>query len=377
MDTKTITNFIDLKSQQKLILPGINQSLSNVLKHGQYILGPEVLELEQKLANFCGAKYAISCANGTDALTLVLMSQNLSNNDVVFVPSFTYHATAETVAFVGAQPIFIDVCPKTFNLDAESLCKGIELAKKNNLKPRGIIPVDLFGQTADYDVLLNIAQENNLWVLCDAAQSFGASYKNKKVGSFGLATTTSFFPSKPFGCYGDGGCIFTNNEELATKLKSLRFHGKGKNKDETIHVGVNSRLDTIQAAILLEKLKIFPKELELRQKIANKYYEILANLVETPSIMNNCQSVWAIYTVKLHAHHNREEIQENLKKNGIPTRMYYSHPTHRQKPYKKFLTATPKLTNTDKLSQIVLSLPMHPYLDFSDEYADNLIEAFK
>jgi len=377
MNTTTVTNFIDLKTQQQLISSKINQALNKVLSHGQYILGPEVLELEQKLANFCGAKYAISCANGTDALTLILMSQNLTPNDAILLPSFTYIATAEAVALIGAQPIFIDVCEKTFNLDPKSLQQGIEIAKKNGLKPKGVIPVDLFGQPADYATLSDIAKQNNLWILCDVAQSFGAHYKGKHVGSFGLATTTSFFPSKPFGCYGDGGCIFTNNEELATKFKSLRFHGQGKNKDDTISVGTNSRLDTIQAAILLEKLKIFPKEIETRQKIANKYNQILANLVETPFVIENTQSVWAQYTIKLHAHHNRKKIQEKLKKNGIPTRIYYSNPVHTQKPYQKYLTATPELTNTEKLSQTVLSLPMHPYLDFSTDYEEKLIQAFQ
>ncbi|NRA73268.1 MAG: DegT/DnrJ/EryC1/StrS family aminotransferase [Rickettsiales bacterium] len=377
MKTKTITNFIDLKSQQKLILPEINQALNKVLMHGQYIIGPEVLELEQKLANFCNTKYAVSCANGTDALVLVLMTQNLSHKDAIFVPSFTYTATAEAVAFTGAQPIFVDVCTDSFNLDPENLQNAIAIAKKNGLNPKGIIPVDLFGQPADYDPLLNIAQENNLWVLCDAAQSFGASYKNKKIGSLGLATTTSFFPSKPLGCYGDGGCIFTNDEELATKLKSLRFHGQGKNKDETTYLGMNSRLDTIQAAILLEKLKIFSKEIELRQKIADQYNKILENLVEIPFVMKDCQSVWALYTIKLRTHHNREQIQENLKESGIPTRVYYSNPIHTQNPYKKYLASSPNLLNTDYLSQTVLSLPIHPYLDFSVDYADNLKQVFR
>ena len=377
MKTKTVTNFIDLKSQQKLIYSSVSRALEKVLAHGQYILGPEVLELEQKLANFCGAKYAISCANGTDALMLVLMTQNLNPTDAVLVPSFTFPATAEVVAALGAQPIFIDVCSKTFNMESESLKKGIEVAKKNGLTPRGIIPVDLFGQPVDYDTLLDIAKENNLWVLCDAAQSFGGSYKDKKIGSIGLATSTSFFPAKPLGCYGDGGCIFTNSEELATNLRSLRFHGQGKNRDDLIYIGTNSRLDTIQAAILLEKLKIFPKEIEQRQAIANQYNKILSDLVEIPFAMDNIQSVWAQYTIKLSANQNRKKIQDALEKNGIPTRIYYSKPIHKQEPYKKYLTATDILTNTDNLSQIVLSLPMHPYLDFSADYSEKLMQSFK
>jgi dTDP-4-amino-4,6-dideoxygalactose transaminase len=371
------TNFVDLKSQQELIFSEINQAIQKVLAHGQYILGPEVMDLEQKLAQFCDAKYAVSCANGTDAIVLILITQNLKVNDAVFVPSFTYTATAEAVAKIGAQVVFIDVCPKTFNMDPESLKKGIAVAKGNGLNPKGIIPVDLFGQAADYDVLLEIAEQNNLWVLCDAAQSFGASYKGKKIGSLGLATSTSFFPSKPLGCYGDGGCIFTNNEELATTLRSLRFHGKGEGKDETIYIGTNSRLDTMQAAILLEKFKIFPKEIEQRQAIANHYNAALQNFVEIPFIMNGCQSIWAQYTVKLSANHNREQIQNTLQENGIPSRVYYFKPIHKQEPYKKYLTATPVLKNTDELSQTLLSLPMHPYLDFSDDYAEKLVNALK
>jgi dTDP-4-amino-4,6-dideoxygalactose transaminase len=375
--TSTSTDFIDLHSQQKLIANGLDIALKKIFAHGKYILGPEVLELEQKLANFCGARHAISCANGTDSITLILMAKNLGSKDAVFVPSFTFVATAEVVAALGAQPIFIDVCPKTFNLDVESLKKGIEVAKANGLTPRGVIPVDLFGQSADYDSISTIAAENNLWILCDAAQSFGGSYKDKKLGSIGLATSTSFFPSKPLGCYGDGGCIFTDDEDLATKLRSLRIHGQGKEKYDTIYIGMNSRLDTIQATILLEKLKIFPKEIEQRQAVADRYDSVLKNLVETPFISDGNQSAWAQYTVKISDKQNREDIQNKLQNYGIPTAVYYPIPIHRQAPYKKYLTATESLPHTDALAKAVLSLPMHPYLEFSDNYVEKLQRAFK
>lgn len=377
MTTKTITKFVDLKTQQSLISDGLDAALKRIFAHGEYVLGPEVLELEQKLANFCGAKYAVSCANGTDSLMMILMAQNLSSTDAVFVPSFTFIATAEAVVQLRAQPIFVDVCPDTFNMDIVSLKKAIEVAKKNGLTPKGIITVDLFGQPADYDPILEIASENNLWVLCDAAQSFGGSYKHKKVGSIGLVTSTSFFPSKPLGCYGDGGCIFTDSEELATTLRSIRIHGQGKEKYNTIHIGVNSRLDTIQAAILLEKLKIFPRELEQRQEVANQYNKALKGLVETPFVMEATQSAWAQYTIKLPSAQARSQVQAALKDGGIPTAVYYPVPIHQQPPYKKYLTATPVLNTTDNLAQVVLSLPMHPYLEFSDEYVENLRQAFK
>jgi len=375
--TTTSINFIDLNAQHKLIAGQLNQALQKIFAHGKYILGPEVLELEQKLSNFCGAKYAVSCANGTDAIMLVLMANKLRANDAIFVPSFTFTATAEAVANLGGQPVFVDVCPKTFNLDPESLKHGIALAKENGLNPKGIITVDLFGQPADYDSISTIANQNDLWILNDAAQSFGATYKNKKVGSFGLATSTSFFPSKPLGCYGDGGCIFTDSEELASLLRSLRMHGQGKERYDTIHIGTNSRLDTIQAAVLLEKLKLFPKEIEQRQAFADQYAAILKGLVETPFVMEDVRSVWAQYTVKLPAGKDRQQIQDSLKENGIPTAIHYPKPIHRQAPYKKYLTATPILKNSDDLAQVVLSLPMHPYLDFSPEYADKLVRAFK
>jgi dTDP-4-amino-4,6-dideoxygalactose transaminase len=377
MTTKTLIPFIDLKAQQKLIINELEAAVKKVLAHGEYILGPEVLELEQKLANFCGANYAVSCANGTDSLMLIMMAKNLGSNDAVFVPSFTFIATAETVVKVGGQPIFIDVDPKTFNLDPESLKRGIKIAKENGLTPRGVMPVDLFGQMADYDPILEIAQENGLWTLCDAAQSFGASYKGKRVGSIGLATSTSFFPAKPLGCYGDGGCIFTDSEELATTLRSLRLHGQGKERYNTTHIGINSRLDTIQAAILLEKLKIFPRELEQRQEVANQYNKALKGLVETPFIMESAQSAWAQYTVKLSSSEARGQVQAALKESGIPTAIYYPVPIHQQPPYKKYLKATPVLNTTDSLAQTVLSLPMHPYLEFSDEYVETLKRAFK
>jgi len=373
----THVNFIDLKTQYSLIAQDIDQALKQVFSHNQYILGPEVNELEKKLAQFCKVKHALSCANGTDALLLILMAKNIQPNDAVLVPSFTFVSTAEVVVNLGAHPIFIDVCPRTFNMDPDSLKKGIQIAKENNLKSVGIISVDLFGQPADYDAISDIARQNNLWVLCDAAQSFGATYKGKKVGSFGMAATTSFFPSKPFGCYGDGGCIFTNDDELESVLRSLKMHGQGISKYDTVRIGINSRLDTMQAAILLEKLKIFPREIGQRQEIANKYNELLKDVIEIPHIIDDVESIWAQYTIKIPTNKNRDLIQSKLKDQKIPTAIYYPKPLHRQAPYTKYLTATPTLPISDELASSVLSLPMHPYINFDANYGNKIIEALK
>ena len=355
--------FIDLKRQQERIRPQINEAFQRILDKGSYIMGSEVFDLEKKLSEFCGAKHTITCANGTDALALILMAKNVKPGDAIFVPSFTFAATAEVVAWMGATPVFIDVLKETFNMDPSSLKQGILKAQELGLKPTAIIPVDLFGAPADYDALETIASENNLWILSDAAQSFGASYKKRSVGTFGLATSTSFFPAKPLGCYGDGGAIFTENDELAETLISLRVHGQGKDKYDNIHIGMNGRLDTLQAAVLLEKLKIFPGELIARHKAAVFYNDALSSVATTPFLLPNTTSSWAQYTLRLKEGTSRDKLIQDLQNVGIPTAIYYVKPLHLQKAYQHYPTALGHhLPNSEALSHEVLSLPMHGYL---------------
>ena len=353
--------FIDLKAQQLCIRPQIDAAIERVLDHGAYIMGPEVYELEKQLAEFCGVKHAISCANGTDALGLGLMAKNVGPGDAIFVPSFTYAATAEVVAWMGATPVFIDSLEGTYNIDPVSLELGIQTAKKLGLRPAGIIPVDLFGQPADYDAIQKIADEHNLWVLADGAQSFGASYKGRKVGNIGDMATTSFFPAKPLGCYGDGGAIFTNDDELASIMKSLRVHGQGTDKYDNVRIGMNGRLDTIQAAILIEKLKIFPDEFIERQQTADAYNRKLKDVVQIPHVMDEATSAWAQYTVCLPNSINREKLMIDLKEAGIPTMIYYVKPLHLQTAYKHYPTAG-ALSVCESLANKVLSLPMSGYV---------------
>ena len=353
--------FIDLKAQQLSIRPQIDAAIKRVLDHGAYIMGPEVYELEKLLAEFCGVKHAISCANGTDALGLGLMAKNVGPGDAIFVPSFTYAATAEVVAWMGATPVFIDSLDDTYNLDTVSLEIGIQKAKKARLKPVGVIPVDLFGQPADYDAIQTIADEHNLWVMADGAQSFGASYKRRRVGNIGDMATTSFFPAKPLGCYGDGGAIFTNDDELASIMKSLRVHGQGTDKYDNVRIGMNGRLDTIQAAILIEKLKIFPDELIARQQTADVYNSKLKDVVQIPHVMDGATSAWAQYTVCLPNSINREKLMIDLKEAGIPTMIYYVKPLHLQAAYKRYPTAG-ALSVCESLANKVLSLPMSGYV---------------
>ena len=355
--------FIDLKAQQLSIGPQIDAAIKRVLDHGAYVMGPEVCELEKQLAEFCGVRHAISCANGTDALGLGLMAKNVGPGDAIFVPSFTFAATAEVVAWMGATPVFIDSLEDTYNIDPVSLEQGIAHAKKLGLKPTGIIPVDLFGQPADYDVIQAIADEHNLWIMADGAQSFGSSYKGRKVGNIGDMATTSFFPAKPLGCYGDGGAIFTNDDDLAVIIKSLRVHGQGSDKYDNVRIGMNGRLDTIQAAILLEKLKIFPDELIARQKTADAYNEALKNMVSVPKVIDGATSAWAQYTVLLPEHIDRSKLMTSLKDAGIPTMVYYVKPLHLQTAYKQYPTATGSaLPVCEKLAGGVLSLPMSGYV---------------
>ncbi len=355
--------FIDLVAQQEKIRTNLEKAILKVLDHGQYIMGPEVKEFEQALGNFCGAKHVISCSNGTDALAMGLMAYGVGPGDAIFVPSFTFAATAEVVAWCGATPIFIDSLDTTFNMDPKSLEEGIQKAKKEGLSPKGVVPVDLFGLPADYDAILRIAEKNNLWMMCDAAQSFGASYKEKKVGTIGNLTTTSFFPAKPLGCYGDGGAVFTDDAALAGKLRSIRVHGKGSDKYDNVCIGLNGRLDTLQAAILLEKLRIFPDELRARQETADFYTEHLKDCVQVPHLPSGSTSAWAQYTVILPDHVDRGELMHQLKEEGVPTVVYYVKPLHLQTAYQNFPTATGgALPVSERLSRRVLSLPMSGYV---------------
>ncbi|MCF6273981.1 MAG: DegT/DnrJ/EryC1/StrS aminotransferase family protein [Rhodobacteraceae bacterium] len=367
--------FIDLAAQQARIKDKIDARIQTVLAHGKYIMGPEVVELEGKLAAFCGAKHALTCANGTDALQLALMALEAKSGDAVFCPSFTFAATAEIVPMTGATPVFVDVRPDSYNMDPESLKAAIIHARSLGLNPAGVIPVDLFGLPADYDEIETIARENGMWVVADSAQGFGGTYKARTTGSIGDIATTSFFPAKPLGCYGDGGALFTSNDALADKIRSFRVHGKGSHKYDNARIGINSRLDTLQAAILLEKLAIFPDEIIARQRVAARYNEALAGLIEVPRVGNDRSSIWAQYTLRTRAGQDRDAIMAALKQAGIPSVVYYPLPLHRQTAYRDFPQPPGGLPQSEALSQSVFSLPMHPYLD--EETSDTVIRGLK
>ena len=359
--------FIDLKTQQKRLNNKIKNNIDKVLDHGQYIMGPEVNELENVLENYSNVNNVVSCASGTDALVLALMAYNIGPGDLVFCPAFTFPATAEAIAILGATPYFVDVDEDTFNLSVNSLNNAIELVIKENIYTmKAVISVDLYGLPADYNELINITKKNNMVLIADAAQSFGAEYYNKKVGGLADITCTSFFPAKPLGCYGDGGALFTDNDEIADKLKRLRVHGKGKSKYDIDYIGINSRLDTIQAAILLAKIEGFEWEFNQRNKIAKNYSDSLKGLIDIPFVPKNLKSIWAQYTVK---HTKREMLQEKLKEKGIPTMVYYPIPMHLQLAYKEFNRG--KIKNSEKLSKEVFSLPMYP--DMSEEIQNYII----
>lgn len=356
--------FIDLKAQQAKIRKPLDEAIQRVLDHGAYIMGPEVTELEKQLASFCDAKHAITCSSGTDALALILMAWGIKPGDAVFVPAFTFVATAEVVAWLGAVPYFVDVLENSFNIDPISLETAIAEAKQSGLNPSAVIPVDLFGQPANYPELQTTADAYNLKVLSDAAQSFGAEREGKKVGCWGDATATSFFPAKPLGCYGDGGAIFTDNDDLTEKIKSLRIHGQGSDKYDNVRIGINGRLDTIQAAVLIEKLKIFEDELSARQKVADIYNSNLANVVDIPALDQHTTSSWAQYTIKVS---DRQSVQSACQDAGIPTAIYYPTPLNQQQGYKKFPSIKSGVPVSEKLAREVISLPMHPYLKEEDQ----------
>jgi len=354
--------FIDVTAQRRRLGRAIDDAVARVLAHCQFILGPEVRALEAELAAFCGARHAIGCSSGTDALLLVLMAWEIGPGDAVICPSFTYHATAEVVALLGATPVMADVVPDSFNLDPQSLERAVAAAQRLGLKAKAVIPVDLFGLPADHDAIAAVAAAHGLRVLDDAAQSFGAASRGRKLGTFGAATATSFFPAKPLGCYGDGGAVFTDDDALAARVKSLRVHGEGADKYDASRIGITGRLDSIQAAVLIEKLKIFPEEIAARDKIAARYAEGLADVAIVPRTGNESTSVWAQYTLRLKPG-RRDGLAVALKAQGIPTAIYYAKPLHRQQAYRRFPIADGGLPVSDALAEEVISLPMHAYLE--------------
>lgn len=367
--------FRDLKMQYKVLKPEIDQAIQNAIDNSEFISGRCVRELEKSLAEYVGEKYCITCGNGTDALQISLMALGITKGDAVFVPDFTFFASGEAPALLGATPVFVDVRKDTFNIDCEKLEISIErIIKETDLIPKVIVAVDLFGQPAEYDKIRHIADKYNLWILEDGAQGFGGSIGNQKSCSFGNISTTSFFPAKPLGCYGDGGAIFTDNEEWAEIIRSICIHGKGNNKYDNVRIGMNSRLDTIQAAILQVKLEKF-KEYELAKvnELADIYKEKLSSYVETPVVLENNTSSWAQYTIKLENEEKRDRIQRAFKERGIPFAVYYQKPMHEQIAFKNDGCICYDAEVTKKLCNIVLSIPMHPYM--KQEEQDEIVNA--
>jgi dTDP-4-amino-4,6-dideoxygalactose transaminase len=367
--------FIDLAAQRRRLGKSVDEAVGRVLDHCQFINGPEVMQLEAALAAFSGAKHVVTCASGTDALLMVLMAKGVGRGDAVLCPSFTFSATGEAVALTGASPVFVDVDEATFNMDADSLKRGIATARKHGLAPKAVIPVDLFGQSADHDAIGAIAEAEGLFVLDDAAQAFGASYKGRRLGTFGLVTATSFFPAKPLGCFGDGGAIFTDDAKLAETLRSIRVHGQGADKYDNVRLGLTGRLDTIQAAVLIEKLKIFEDEIAARNKVAERYARGLGNVVTVPHVAGGCTSIWAQYTIRLPKGTNRDGFAAALKAQGIPTAIYYVKSMHQQTAYRDYPVAEGGLAASESLSADVISLPMHAYLD--EAMQDRVIKAVR
>jgi len=366
--------FIDVAAQRRRLGSAVDAAVARVLSHCQFILGPEVRAFEAELAAFCGAKHVITCGSGTDALVLSLRAMGIGPGDAVLCPSFTFCATAEVAALVGATPIFVDVDVATFNIDANGIMAAVDAAKSIGLTPKAVIPVDLFGLPADHAAVSAAAKAENLFVLDDAAQAFGASYHGRRLGTFGYATATSFFPAKPLGCYGDGGAVMTDNDGLAEAIRSLRVHGHGNDKYDNVRIGLASRLDTMQAAILIEKLKIFPDEIASRDRISRRYTEALADVVITPVAPAGLTSVWAQYTLRVPAG-RRDALATALKAEGIPTAIYYPIPLHRQHAYKNFPVGKGGVAVSDRLAAEVISLPMHAYLDTPSQ--DRIIDAVR
>ncbi|MBW1614218.1 MAG: aminotransferase class I/II-fold pyridoxal phosphate-dependent enzyme [Deltaproteobacteria bacterium] len=373
--------FIDLAAQQDRIRPNLEKNIFAVIRHGLYILGPEVQELEEKLSSYTGARHTITCSSGTDALLMALMAYDVGPGDAVFTTPFTFIATAEAISFLGATPVFVDIDPRTFNIDPNQLELGIEALMSNNpsihplpsalsfepsaLSPKGIITVDLFGLPADYDPINPIAREYGLFVIEDAAQSFGADYHGKKACTLAGIGCTSFFPAKPLGCYGDGGAVFTDDDDLAEKMRSIRVHGKGSDKYDNIRIGMNARMDTLQAAILLAKMEIYPREIQLRQEVAKRYTDLLStqcSALSTPFIPEGMKSAWAQYSLLARDQNLRARIQAQFKDAGIPTMVYYPTPLHMQRAF-AYLGYNPEdFPVSLDTSTRILNLPMHPYV---------------
>ncbi len=366
--------FIDVAAQRRRLGSRIDDAIKRVTDHCQFINGPEVFALEKDLAGFCGARHAIGVASGTDALVLVLMAKGIGAGDAVICPSFTYAATPESIALVGATPVFSDVNETTFNIDPAGIEKAVATAKRAGLKPKALMTVDLFGLPADYDAINPVAQRLGLYVIDDAAQSFGADTKGSKIGTLAPVTTTSFFPAKPLGCYGDGGAVFTDDDTLADMIRSLRNHGQGTDRYDNVRVGMTGRLDTIQAAVLIEKLKIFPEEIVARERIARRYNAKLADVVKVPHIANEHSCVWAQYTVRVSGG-RRDALATALRAQGIPTAMYYPKPCHAQGAYRDRPVADGGLAVTERLATDVISLPMHAYLDEATQ--DRIVAAVR
>jgi len=364
--------FIDVAAQRRRHGGAIDAAVARVLGHCQFILGPEVRAFEAELARFCGARHAVTCASGTDALVLALRARGIGPGDAVICPSFTFCATAEVAALVGATPVFVDVDAATFNIDANRIAGAVATAKSAGLTPKAVIPVDLFGLAANHTAVAAAAEKANLFILDDAAQAFGATFNNRRLGTFGHATATSFFPAKPLGCYGDGGAVITDDDEMADVLRSLRMHGQGSDRYDNIRIGLASRLDTIQAAILIEKLKIFPDEIEARDRVARRFSEGLAGIAITPTVPAGSTSVWAQYTIRV-AGGRRDKLAAALKAEGIPTAIYYPIPLHRQQAYKHYPVGEGGVAVSDRLAAEVISLPMHAYLDAPTQ--DRIIDA--
>ena len=377
--------FIDLAAQQQPIRQKIEEKIRIVLDHGKYIMGPEINALEKRLAEFVGVKHCIGCASGTDALLMALVAEKVGPGNTIFTTPFTFIATAEVISLLGATPVFVDIDPKTFNLDPDKLALAIEALKAGNnasvyplpgtinqelsaITPKGVIPVDLFGLPCDYDLINIIAQEHGLFVIEDAAQGLGGEYKGRKAGALADVGCTSFFPAKPLGAYGDGGAVFTDSDEMAEKLASIRVHGQGEDKYNNVCIGLNARLDTMQAAILLAKLDIFPQEIDLRQDVAQRYTELLSPyaMLHPPCVPEGYKSVWAQYSLLAESPESRANIQESLKKAGIPTAIYYPKPLHLQTAFAGLGYKKGDFPISEDTSNRIFSLPMHPYLKLNE-----------
>lgn len=363
--------FLDLKKQQARLGPVLKTRVENVFRHGQFILGPEVQELEKRLADYTGVKECIGVSSGTDAIQIILMAEGIGVGDAVFLPSFTYTATAEVPLLLGATPVFVDIDPETFQIDPDHLQQRIDQVKKEGkLNPRVIIGVDLFGQPAPWKALHQIARKENLFLLDDCAQALGAEYHGKRLGGEADATATSFFPSKPLGAYGDGGAVFTNDPEKAVLYRSLRSHGEGKTRYQVLRIGINGRLDTVQAAVLLAKLDFFDDELVQCDAIASQYDRGLSSCVQVPVRVRNSRSAWAIYSVLLRDNQEREKVRNALQEQNIPSAIYYPVPLHQQPAYQSFHDGS-ALPVSERISKQILALPIHPEL--TEEQVDRVI----